>query len=150
MTHFHKARHHITKSEEQRRLADSCGKRGKVETLQAAAEAAQAPSPPESGHPQRNETSYPLLTKAIKRIGVNWHLIYMCLIIRDQHLYITKSEEQRRPPDSYGKSGQGETLQATPKQLTARPMESGWPQRNGTSPQKTIPPLIKNDHNNHS
>ncbi|MGD7049613.1 hypothetical protein ACQCU9_15415 [Rossellomorea marisflavi] len=74
---------------------------------------------------------------------MNWHLIYMCPIIRDQHLYITKSEEQRRPPDSYGKSGQGETLQATPKRLTARPMESGWPQRNGTSPQKTIPPLIK-------
>ncbi|WJV19263.1 hypothetical protein QU593_01775 [Rossellomorea marisflavi] len=109
------------------------GKEGEVETLQAAAEAAQAPSPPESGHPQRNEMSYPLLTKAIKRMGVNWHLIYMCLIIRDQHLYITKSEEQRRPPDSYGKSGQGETLQATPKRLTARPMESGWPQRNGTS-----------------
>ncbi|MEW4220389.1 hypothetical protein [Rossellomorea marisflavi] len=39
---------------------------------------------------------------------------------------------QRRPPDSYGNSGLGETLQATPKRLTARPMESGWPQRNGT------------------
>ncbi|MEW4220971.1 hypothetical protein [Rossellomorea marisflavi] len=39
---------------------------------------------------------------------------------------------QRRPPDSYGNSGQGETLQAQPKRLTARPMESGWPQRNGT------------------
>ncbi|UTE73311.1 hypothetical protein M1I95_01825 [Rossellomorea marisflavi] len=64
---------------------------------------------------------------------MNWHLLYIYLIIRDQHLYITKSEVKRRPPDSYGKSGQGETLQATPKRLTARPMESGWPQRNGTS-----------------
>ncbi|MBV6682190.1 hypothetical protein [Rossellomorea sp. RS05] len=43
-----------------------------------------------------------------------------------------QSAVQRRPPDSYGNSGQGETLQATPKRLTARPMESGWPQRNGT------------------
>ncbi|WP_430495383.1 hypothetical protein, partial [Rossellomorea marisflavi] len=39
---------------------------------------------------------------------------------------------QRRPPDSYGNSGQGETLEAQPKRLTARPMESGWPQRNET------------------
>ncbi|MGX1266074.1 hypothetical protein RKD55_003878 [Rossellomorea marisflavi] len=38
-----------------------------------------------------------------------------------------QSAVQRRPPDSYGKSGQGETLQAAPKRLTARPMESGWP-----------------------
>ncbi|WP_367080461.1 hypothetical protein [Rossellomorea marisflavi] len=44
----------------------------------------------------------------------------------------TQSAVQRRPPDSYGNSGQGETLQAQPKRLTARPMESGWPQRNGT------------------
>ncbi|MHC8520460.1 hypothetical protein ACPJHQ_03265 [Rossellomorea sp. H39__3] len=39
-----------------------------------------------------------------------------------------QSAVQRRPPDSYGNSGQGETLQAAPKRLTARPMESGWPQ----------------------
>ncbi|MDW4528482.1 hypothetical protein R3398_19245 [Rossellomorea marisflavi] len=150
MTHFHKARHHITKSEEQRRVADSCGKRGKVETLQAAAEAAQAPSPPESGHPQRNETSYPLLTKAIKRIGVNWHLIYMCLIIRDQHLYITKSEEQRRPPDSYGKSGQGETLQACRSGSPHAPWKAGV--RSGTEHplKKQSLHSLKNDHNNHS
>ncbi|WP_442636857.1 hypothetical protein [Rossellomorea marisflavi] len=44
------------------------------------------------------------------------------------------SAVQRRPSDSYGNSGQGETLQAQPKRLTARPMESGWPQRNGTNP----------------
>ncbi|WP_317947247.1 hypothetical protein [Rossellomorea marisflavi] len=50
---------------------------------------------------------------------------------------LAQSAEQRRPPDSYGRSGQGETLQAAPKRLTARPMESGWPQRNGT----TYPPL---------
>ncbi|MEW4225356.1 hypothetical protein [Rossellomorea marisflavi] len=47
-------------------------------------------------------------------------------------LSFAQSEVQRRPPDSYGNSGQGETLQAQPKRLTARPMESGWPQRNGT------------------
>ncbi|MFW0781928.1 hypothetical protein ACM6N5_16810 [Rossellomorea marisflavi] len=47
-------------------------------------------------------------------------------------LSIAQSELQRRPPDSYGRSGQGETLQAQPKRLTARPMESGRPQRNGT------------------
>ncbi|MDW4528686.1 hypothetical protein FZC83_18050 [Rossellomorea marisflavi] len=47
-------------------------------------------------------------------------------------LSIAQSEVQRRPPDSYGRSGQGETLQAQPKRLTARPMESGRPQRNGT------------------
>jgi hypothetical protein len=44
----------------------------------------------------------------------------------------TQCAVQRRPPDSYGNSGQGETLQAAPKRLTARPMESGRPQRNGT------------------
>ncbi|MHC8523587.1 hypothetical protein ACPJHQ_23615 [Rossellomorea sp. H39__3] len=47
--------------------------------------------------------------------------------IKSQDLYITNSGVKRRPPDSNGKSGQGETLQATPKRLTARPMESGWP-----------------------
>ncbi|MGX1262343.1 hypothetical protein RKD55_000147 [Rossellomorea marisflavi] len=40
-------------------------------------------------------------------------------------LSIAQSDVQRRPPDSYGNSGQDETLQATPKRLTARPMESG-------------------------
>ncbi len=51
----------------------------------------------------------------------------------------TQSAVQRRPPDSYGNSGQGETLQATPKRLTARPMESGRSQRNetGSSPPHT-------------
>ena len=53
--------------------------------------------------------------------------------IKSAHpLSLAQSAVQRRPPDSYGRSGQGETLQATPKRLTARPMESGWPQRNGT------------------
>ncbi|MFW0782370.1 hypothetical protein ACM6N5_19145 [Rossellomorea marisflavi] len=47
-------------------------------------------------------------------------------------LPLPHSAVQRRPPASYGNSGQGETLQAQPKRLTARPMESGWPQRNGT------------------
>ncbi|WP_430482541.1 hypothetical protein [Rossellomorea marisflavi] len=51
---------------------------------------------------------------------------------------------QRRPPDSYGNSGQGETLQAQPKRLTARPMESGWPQRNGTI---SYPPKQEQDGN---
>ncbi|WP_367080052.1 hypothetical protein [Rossellomorea marisflavi] len=53
--------------------------------------------------------------------------------IKSAHpLSFAQSAVQRRPPDSYGNSGQGETLQAKPKRLTARPMESGWPQRNGT------------------
>ncbi len=100
------------------------GEAGRVKTLQAQPKRLTA-RPMESGRPQRNGTvSSPLHTHK-KQDGVS---MFEPAFSHSS----AQSEVQRRPPDSYGRSGQGETLQAAPKRLTARPMESGRPQRNGT------------------
>ncbi|WP_430494903.1 hypothetical protein [Rossellomorea marisflavi] len=95
----------------QRRPPDSYGRSGQGETLQAF----------RSG----TERSLHLYILTKNRMAL------ACFESALSHNY-AQSAVQRRPPDSYGRSGQGETLQAAPKRLTARPMESGWPQRNGT------------------
>ncbi|WP_231579121.1 hypothetical protein [Rossellomorea marisflavi] len=104
----------------QRRPPDSYGNSGQGETLQAAPKRLTA-RPLESGWPQRNGT---VLSPPYT------HKNRMALACSEPALSpsYAQSAVQRRPPDSYGNSGQGETLQAAPKRLTARPMESGWPQ----------------------
>ncbi|MGX1266095.1 hypothetical protein RKD55_003899 [Rossellomorea marisflavi] len=106
------------------------------------------PSPPESGHLQRNGT-----LSSPPRPHYKGRMTIPC--IKSAHpLSFAQSAVQRRPPDYYGRSGQGETLQATPKQFTAHPMESGWPQRNGTISSPAQPhykgrmtiPCIKSAH----
>ncbi|MEW4288777.1 hypothetical protein [Rossellomorea marisflavi] len=116
--------HYYAQSEVQRRPPDSYGNSGQGETLQAR-RSGSPHAPWKAGGRSETERFLHLYILTKNR---------MALACSEPALSPSsaQSEVQRRPPDSYGNSGQGETLQAAPKRLTARPMESGLPQRNET------------------
>ncbi|MEW4327826.1 hypothetical protein Q0N12_14240 [Rossellomorea marisflavi] len=93
----------------QRRTDDSFGNRGKIETLQASAEAAQLT--PRGKRPT-----------AAKRNAITTTTLHPISRKRDKVTHQTshpssKSAVQRRTDDSRGNRGKIETLQAQPKRL---------------------------------
>ncbi|UKS64994.1 hypothetical protein [Rossellomorea marisflavi] len=99
-------------SDLQRRSDDSFGNRGKVETLQAPAEAAQAPSPRKAGGRSEKARTYQIVHEVEE--GVSHPSKGMSNTAHSKQLL---SALQRRAADSFGNRGKVETLQAKPKRL---------------------------------